>query len=662
MYTHHKLTFMLVSFIVVLNLLLVGAMPVLPVQAEAQVGPFTANGIGTTYPPFSMAADASWTGMTFWNEPMSFKVINSGTQWSTFKLKAVFAGCSASGTIEITVFGPGNITNDQFSYSGSTFSFTGQFTSPFTATGTYSFNNHLIVVSLPYPPYVCYVHFNQSGTWSASTPVQPPSDFSKSGPINGALNQSASPTLTWGSSSNAASYEYCYDTTNDNACSAWTSAGAKTSASLSGLSANTVYYWHVRAVNVGGTTYSNGNSTAFWSFITAPLKTYTLSGRAGTSNAMLTYLDGTVKTVTADGNGNYSIIVPSGWSGTVTPSKVGYSFSPINRVYTNVVTDQTAQNYIATAIAYIISGNVGIGGVTLSYTDGIPKTVMSDGSGNYSLSVSYGWSGTVTPYRVGYSFSPANKTYVNVTSHQTAQNYLATLAFHAKDTTGVFRPSNGLLYLKNTNATGFADIAINYGTAGDYPVAGDWNGDGIASIGIYRNGFFYLRNSNTIGFADLVFAFGQLGDQPVAGDWDGNGTDTIGVYRPSTGQFLLRNSNTSGVEDMSFYLGNVGDVGIAGDWNGDGKDTTGVFRPSNGVIFLKNTNATGFADAALNYGLAGDQPVTGDWNGDGIDTIGVYRNGQFLLRNSNTIGFADLVFALGNPGDMPIAGDWDGIP
>jgi NHL repeat-containing protein len=232
----------------------------------------------------------------------------------------------------------------------------------------------------------------------------------------------------------------------------------------------------------------------------------------------------------------------------------------------------------------------------------------------------------------------------------------------AMDTTGVFRPSNGLLYLKNSNTTGFADVAINYGLGGDYPVTGDWDGNGTATIGIYRNGSFYLRNSNTLGFADLVFAFGQPGDQPIAGDWDGNGTDTIGVYRTSTGQFLLRNSNASGAADMSFYLGNVGDVGIAGDWNKDGKDTTGVFRPSNGVIFLKNTNSTGFADVALNYGLPGDQPITGDWNNDGIDTIGVYRNGQFLLRNSNTVGFADISFYLGNPGDMPIAGDWDALP
>ena len=175
------------------------------------------------------------------------------------------------------------------------------------------------------------------------------------------------------------------------------------------------------------------------------------------------------------------------------------------------------------------------------------------------------------------------------------------------DTTGVFRPSNGLLYLKNKNDTGFADVALNYGLPGDYPVVGDWDGNGTVTIGIYRGKTFYLRNENTNGFATIVFDFGQPGDQPIAGDWDGDGIDTIGIYRPSTGQFLLRNSNDAGPAEMSFYLGNVGDVGIAGDWNGDGKDTTGVFRPSNGVIFLKDTNDTGFADYALNYGL----PVTG---------------------------------------------------
>jgi len=307
-----------------------------------------------------------------------------------------------------------------------------------------------------------------------------------------------------------------------------------------------------------------------------------------------------------------------------------------------------------------ISGNTVIGGVTLSYTNGTPKTVNSDQVGNYSIRVPSGWSGTVTPSRVDFIFTPANRTYDNIQSDQTNQDYAAQGFVKGADTTGVFRPSNGLLYLKNHNTTGFADVAINYGLGGDYPVVGDWDRNGTVTIGVYRNGNFYLRNQNSLGYADMVFAFGLPGDQPIAGDWNGDGMDTIGVYR--NGLFLLRNSNDAGSPEMSFVLGNPGDVGIAGDWNGDGLDTTGVFRPSNGYLYLKNINITGFADLALNYGLPGDKPVTGDWDGDGDATIGVYRGNTFYLRNENTNGFANIVFSLGNAGDMPIAGNWDALP
>ena len=102
---------------------------------------------------------------------------------------------------------------------------------------------------------------------SFTTIPNPPAAFNKSSPANGAVNQPASLTLSWAASTGAASYEYCYDTSNDNACSSWTSNGTSTSKALSGLSTGTTYYWHVRAVNGGGTTYANNNSsTAFWSF------------------------------------------------------------------------------------------------------------------------------------------------------------------------------------------------------------------------------------------------------------------------------------------------------------------------------------------------------------------------------------------------------------
>ena len=101
--------------------------------------------------------------------------------------------------------------------------------------------------------------------WSFTTGVLPGA-FSKSTPINAATNQLFNPTLSWGTSTGAASYEYCFDITNDNACSNWVSAGASTSAALSGLSQNTTYYWQVRAKNSVGPFYAN--TGAYWSFTT----------------------------------------------------------------------------------------------------------------------------------------------------------------------------------------------------------------------------------------------------------------------------------------------------------------------------------------------------------------------------------------------------------
>jgi Zn-dependent metalloprotease len=403
-------------------------------------------------------------------------------------------------------------------------------------------------------------------------------------------------------------------------------------------------------------TYANVTSDQILQNYTTTLITYTITGNAG-PGAAVGYLDGTFKTVNADVDGNYSLLVSYNWSGSLIPSKPGTIFSPPYISLSNVLADQAGGDFTQSA-GVTIAGNVRIGGMLLSFTDGMPQTTYSAPDGSYSLAVSPGWTGTVTPGTPGYTFDPATRSYTNLLENQSAQDYK--VLQRGASTAGVFRPTNGLLYLKNSNTTGVADIAINYGTGGDYPVTGDWNGDGIDSIGIYRNGIFYLRNTNSKGVADLVIAFGAPGDQPVVGDWDGDGIDTIGVYR--NGLFLLRNSNSEGPAQITLYLGMAGDVGLAGDWTGKGFDTVGVFRPSNGALYLKNMNTSGVADIRINYGMPGDLPVTGDWDNNGTDTIGIYRAGKFYLRNSNTLGVAELSFGLGIPGDMPISGNWDGIP
>jgi thermitase len=97
----------------------------------------------------------------------------------------------------------------------------------------------------------------------------PAAAFNKSAPLNTATDQSVNTTLSWAASSGATSYEYCYDTTNDNSCSNWLGNGMSTSKTFSGLEAGTTYYWHVRALKGSTITYANGSATAFWSFTTA---------------------------------------------------------------------------------------------------------------------------------------------------------------------------------------------------------------------------------------------------------------------------------------------------------------------------------------------------------------------------------------------------------
>jgi alpha-tubulin suppressor-like RCC1 family protein len=148
-----------------------------------------------------------------------------------------------------------------------------------------------------------------------------------------------------------------------------------------------------------------------------------ISGHTPIAFTTLSYTDGTPKSKNADFNGDYSIGVSYNWSGVITPSSDEGSFSPISRSYTNLTVNQAGQDYVR---AVIISGFAGAAGATLSYTDGTPKTATADSNGNYSIAVSYNWSGTVTPSLAGFVFKPANQTYTNLLTNQPYQNYIAT--------------------------------------------------------------------------------------------------------------------------------------------------------------------------------------------------------------------------------------------
>lgn len=125
------------------------------------------------------------------------------------------------------------------------------------------------------------------------------------------------------------------------------------------------------------------------------------------------------------------------------------------------------------------------------------------------------------------------------------------------DTPGLYRRSDGRVYLRNSNSTGVADIDFFFGVPFDLPVPGDFNGNGRDTVSLYRPSEqkFYIINElgsdgGGLGAAEYSFQYGAPGDQPLAGDYDGNGFDSVGIYR--SGTFYLRNSNSSGVADVVY--------------------------------------------------------------------------------------------------------------
>lgn len=80
-------------------------------------------------------------------------------------------------------------------------------------------------------------------------------------------------------------------------------------------------------------------------------QTVTISGNAGKPQVLLTYTGKTSSdpsgTTTSADDGSYSFTIPYGWSGTVTPSKGSWTFSPASVTYDNVTSDLSGQDFHA---------------------------------------------------------------------------------------------------------------------------------------------------------------------------------------------------------------------------------------------------------------------------------------------------------------------------
>jgi hypothetical protein len=388
------------------------------------------------------------------------------------------------------------------------------------------------------PSLTCISLWESEQTNALSKPLPNPNEqqglaaasFSKSSPSNNASSiNPASATLAWDAySPTPEKYSYCIKEGSE--CSDgdpnWTGTYLNRSITLTNLSYGKTYYWQVKAITCASCDpkiFVYANSDAWWTFTTAAPPTYTISGKAGIAGATLSYTDGTAKTATSGLDGSYSFTVSYKWSGTVTPSKAGYLFTPTSKSYTNVTGNQTSQNFTAKR-------------TNIADFDGDGKTdaakyLSSTGYLWYVKSSTGAWDGkdlsTDGTYVRGSDFDGDGKT--------DPAKFVAGTVWYIKSSTGTW----DWRYV---------------GTDGTYVSGSDFDGDGKTDPAKFVAGTVWYLKSST-GTWDGRYV-GTDGDYVSGADFDGDGKTDPAKFVSSPGSVWYLKSGTGTWDGI--YIGSDG--------------------------------------------------------------------------------------------------------
>ena len=341
------------------------------------------------------------------------------------------------------------------------------------------------------------------------------------------------------------------------------------------------------------------------------------------------------QTLTTDGSGNYTAIVPPGFSGTATPSLSGYNFSPPTRTYTNLTVSQASQDYTANQAGpttYSISGAVrtssgqGISGVTIFFSNGGPST-STDSNGNYIAAVSTGYSGTATPSSSGYSFSPLTRSYSNLSGNQSGQDYTGTPPVSSYSIVGVIRTSS---------SQGISGVAISFSNGGPV-VSTDASGNYSATVPAAYNG---LATPSLSGYTFTPPSRSYSNVSGSQGAQDYTGVPPTVSYSVSGS---VRTPGGLGVSGATVTFSNAGPV-VATDVGGNYSATvvagyTGTATPSlAGYSFTPAVRS--YTNTSANQG---GQDFTGAPSASTYTIAGT-------IRSSSGQGISGVVIGFGNAG------------
>lgn len=210
---------------------------------------------------------------------------------------------------------------------------------------------------------------------------------------------------------------------------------------------------------------------------------------------------------------------------------------------------------------------------------------------------------------------------------------------------GVWRPNESNWYIDTSS--GAVNFVKGWGLSTDIPVPADYNGDGLTDIAVFRpnEGNWYIINSNGGG---SIVHWGLSTDKLVPADYDGDGKADQAVWRSNEGNWYVRQS-TGGTTVRNWGLST--DRPVPGDYDGDGKSDLAVYRGAGDWHIILSFTNSGFV---RNWGLGTDTPIPADYDKDGKTDLAVYRPSTGDWHIISSFSGAGIMFSLGDGLDIPI--------
>lgn len=246
----------------------------------------------------------------------------------------------------------------------------------------------------------------------------------------------------------------------------------------------------------------------------------------------------------------------------------------------------------------------------------------------------------------------------------------------------ILRTSEGRLYVLQGGGTApfttaFAIDSASGTKTSDVMVPGlDYNGDGKIDFGLYRpltlgpaapGGTWTFTLGPTYTSATSVLWGGSLNDVPIPGDWDGNGVVDVAIWRPSDRKvYVLQGPAWNSAFTIGPW-GSPGDVAIPGDYDNDTRLDLAFFNAGDRAVYVLQ-GGTNFTTAfKIVMGAPGQTPVQGDFDGDGAldlamvvpGSAGVGGNTWIIAQGGNKFN-TSFAKNWGIAGDTLVPGDYDG--